>query len=860
MAVDNIDGETLNHLLIDNAAQLLFEKRQQNVQLFRSELDEIIHKYSQNFDEVGDEIDIMTGEIVVDRGHLRGMQTELDPGKRHDQEPTDGSVDILPSVEQPASVDNDGSGWESEDSVDELAAEYFTEPARPPASSPAQSNKENQRPVLVDVTATSVSNAPSTNAPSPSPPNMDSFISQTTSGPNLNSQTISDIHEFLAMAKRLEPLLQGVVQPGFAGQINRVAIPAHGIDFPERPQPRKRPRINDYDMTESSSSHFSEPSQPSETFSVGSLNALQGPDSDMSERRKRANDPNASSIWEPNVSDNMYYDPKAKSNREKGPRRPYKKRKLVPASISGLRNELLSDIVDSLERARGAERANAGLPGDHSSDTQESFQLPNNKTRLNKAGHADVNRKRVGRPAVYFSVEEDALLLKLIAEGHPWTHITPHFPGRTYGQLYYHHKKHLCPLLTQCDQPSSEDDTGFPEADTDMVTLLPVGGFEYEDDYFSPPRSLPVQRQRIHTLEPQSLSSPAIPANLKARRGVAMKDIDQPHINGLNEQNSISEILPELLYTSVNGLSATSIRQLVKPSPATHKSSNITASTTSPIQLSTAIEEASPGEVILLDRVRTALTTATPPSKTATDRIITPSLRVSLDLNTESPVQLPVQSPTQEIMPTSALETFTSPSRPSRVNQRRPIRLSLSKNPISAGEGEAKEAERTPTIPDRATANNRLTTQSSAENLNKPVIKSSPTQRVSIRSSLIAEPKKTPVTLRAVRAGPPFSPVPTSSPLGKSVLNRKTAAASSTSNPPKRTPIIHPPSARKGASTTPSVAKNPTLSKRSSSMKISQFLMGGDDDDTTEDEDVILISSTPSRTKFPKSSITKFKS
>ena len=40
--------------------------------------EDIIQKYSRDFSNIGDEIDLLTGEIVVDRGHIRGMRNEKD--------------------------------------------------------------------------------------------------------------------------------------------------------------------------------------------------------------------------------------------------------------------------------------------------------------------------------------------------------------------------------------------------------------------------------------------------------------------------------------------------------------------------------------------------------------------------------------------------------------------------------------------------------------------------------------------------------------------------------------------------------------------------------------------------------------
>jgi hypothetical protein len=58
----------------------LHTQRQQLDNALKNTFEEIIRKYERNFDGIGDEIDLRTGEIVVDNGHLRGLRNETDPG------------------------------------------------------------------------------------------------------------------------------------------------------------------------------------------------------------------------------------------------------------------------------------------------------------------------------------------------------------------------------------------------------------------------------------------------------------------------------------------------------------------------------------------------------------------------------------------------------------------------------------------------------------------------------------------------------------------------------------------------------------------------------------------------------------
>ncbi len=58
----------------------LQKRRAQNDNRLKSIFESIFDKYGKNFDGIGDEIDLRTGEIVVNNGHLLGMTNERDAG------------------------------------------------------------------------------------------------------------------------------------------------------------------------------------------------------------------------------------------------------------------------------------------------------------------------------------------------------------------------------------------------------------------------------------------------------------------------------------------------------------------------------------------------------------------------------------------------------------------------------------------------------------------------------------------------------------------------------------------------------------------------------------------------------------
>ncbi|RAQ71368.1 hypothetical protein AFCA_001620 [Aspergillus flavus] len=60
----------------------LQEARAQNDQRLKSIFEGIFEKYGKDFTDVGDEIDLQTGKIVVNNGHIQGMEDEDDTGEK----------------------------------------------------------------------------------------------------------------------------------------------------------------------------------------------------------------------------------------------------------------------------------------------------------------------------------------------------------------------------------------------------------------------------------------------------------------------------------------------------------------------------------------------------------------------------------------------------------------------------------------------------------------------------------------------------------------------------------------------------------------------------------------------------------
>ncbi|KAK2594793.1 hypothetical protein QQS21_007480 [Conoideocrella luteorostrata] len=90
----------------DDGYQLAIEKAYADNR-FRATMSRIFEKYGRDFEGIGDEIDLSTGQIVVNNGHIENMRNEVDIGIPHNG----GDAD--------ADEDDDEDGDEDEDGVGE---------------------------------------------------------------------------------------------------------------------------------------------------------------------------------------------------------------------------------------------------------------------------------------------------------------------------------------------------------------------------------------------------------------------------------------------------------------------------------------------------------------------------------------------------------------------------------------------------------------------------------------------------------------------------------------------------------------------------------------------------------------------
>jgi hypothetical protein len=95
IASEDIDGS--------NLAQM----RYQNDLHLKGTLDHIYEKYSRDFSEIGDEVDIRTGEVIVNRGHMQRMRGETDTGIGEPTGPQRSWISDLVEDQQDEEQDDD---------------------------------------------------------------------------------------------------------------------------------------------------------------------------------------------------------------------------------------------------------------------------------------------------------------------------------------------------------------------------------------------------------------------------------------------------------------------------------------------------------------------------------------------------------------------------------------------------------------------------------------------------------------------------------------------------------------------------------------------------------------------------------
>ena len=89
--------------------------RKQEKSKLRGRFEQIFEKYERDFEGIGDEIDLKTGTIVVDNGHLKNMQHEVDIGDSASGEFTQASTENLETEDSSGETGSDDEDEEFDD-------------------------------------------------------------------------------------------------------------------------------------------------------------------------------------------------------------------------------------------------------------------------------------------------------------------------------------------------------------------------------------------------------------------------------------------------------------------------------------------------------------------------------------------------------------------------------------------------------------------------------------------------------------------------------------------------------------------------------------------------------------------------
>ncbi|KAF2674567.1 hypothetical protein BT63DRAFT_449556 [Microthyrium microscopicum] len=502
--------------------QQLSTHRQRNLRRFRTELGSIIDKYSKDFKGIGDEIDLETGAIVVDNGHIRAMADERDEYGRNDLEDEDDYEEEEEEEEYEEEEQEQEQPPPRRRIVYDSEDEYLQEDDDEDIPSPTFSDKENHRPVFGEMTTQDASDQPSPSqspepAPAPAP------------APAMQPEVADVLLHFIEAAKRMEPLLAKYSRNHADLQHYWDAAPT--TEGRRQPDPHEEWRASKRQRVEGASrshreNHSSHPNGHSATShpytgydhsrqqqrplpQTPGHNFLDGPGDGtragaLSDEAfyARANTPGMPSLWE-SESDHPY----GQMINGKKP-----KRKINTAALHKVRapdgrfTPLDSNRVSRLRNEIGDSDGDGNIrDGSDGSLDQSSTDLPGGsrsaRSRRKKNSGPPV---KTGRPPALFTSEEDTLLLQLFASGLSCREVTDHFPGRSSRQVRYHFQHHLSgtlPIRSSVDRQFEQGlDSALPQLPNQYRSFT-------HNDPTAPQTAQPVQAERMQ-LAARPASSP----------------------------------------------------------------------------------------------------------------------------------------------------------------------------------------------------------------------------------------------------------------------------------------------------------------------------------------------------------------
>ncbi|KAJ5085324.1 hypothetical protein N7532_010095 [Penicillium argentinense] len=207
--------------------------RAQNDNKLKSIFEGIFAKYSQDFTEIGDEIDLQTGEIVVDHGHLLGIQEETDPGDHGQTWQSEDEESEVGDEDHGAGKQDETEGLVFEDSDKDLDDSFEFE--RVHSRSPSVSTDSALAATSFNPEARPVSAQHDLKPPPENPGPVDPLWQVPEIPRPFATPTVENRHAQVAFSPRL-PTLN--IEPSPPGSHSLWSIPRRG-----RPRTEGKPRL-----------------------------------------------------------------------------------------------------------------------------------------------------------------------------------------------------------------------------------------------------------------------------------------------------------------------------------------------------------------------------------------------------------------------------------------------------------------------------------------------------------------------------------------------------------------------------------------------------------------------------------------
>jgi Centromere protein Scm3 len=437
-------------------------KHENNVRL-RNAFDEIFEKYAHDFSGVGDEVDLATGEVVVNNGHLLRMRDERDTGLAVPSflQDWESDANTEDSTDDSKSTDASDDGWED---VEETEMEEASKDAEDSLNDEL-AGEDGDITEIPSISATSAE-SPQRNTPNvgreraQASPSKDEIQPQSTSPSHIRRADVDTAPPFDRqivkafvdnIANQITDFIMSMASSiqqhsGGPGLADAVASLQSEIMAPFTTSPATKRRRTDVDVSTARSLARAQESGSSIRNPLLSAR-LQGIRLDPKKHGHRGVTPGMPSLWSEDETD----------------RPAKKKRRKIAVSSNGastsapsrLRNEVsLHDEADAAPAVEGDAEISSeesddvfissrlARPSASPANSRQKSSLKSNKRRTDTGQPKP--RKFPPRPQkVFFSTKDDARMIELYYQGSNFEDISKHFPGSTKSQIRYHFERNL---------------------------------------------------------------------------------------------------------------------------------------------------------------------------------------------------------------------------------------------------------------------------------------------------------------------------------------------------------------------------------------------------------------------------------